>query len=168
MTRAHSRSRSHARRGFTVLEILIAFTILLVGCVSVYALFGRGLISHKRAVDNTNASVLAGAVFDDISANYDAYYYDRNRNGTPDLGEDRNSNGVADWFELDAGGRPRQPVPFRAGYRYTIQYQRPADPELRQCLFVTVVIFWGEGTEQVRTETFYRTLYIKDLPDLPG
>jgi len=161
--------RVTARRGFTVLEVLLAFVILLVGCVSVYALFGRALISHKRAIDNTNVAVLAGNVFDDIAANYNPTYLDRNKDGVPDAGEDRNSNNVPDWFE-GPGGRPRVNIPFIAGYYYEIFFSRPNDTDLVQCLFVTVKIYWtrpAEGTKGA-PEAFYRTVYIKDLADSGG
>jgi len=157
------------RRGFTVLEILIAFSILLVGAVSVYALFGRGLISHKRAVDSTNTAVLAGAVFDDIAANYDAYYYDRDRNGKPDLSApDRNGNGFDDWLEPDGNSRVRYPIPYVRGYYYTIEYQRPQDPAYTQCLFVTLTVRLLNGPPDKAVDVFYRTVYIKTLPDSGG
>lgn len=152
-----------------MLEVLLAFVILLVGCVSVYALFGRALVSHKRAIDNTHVAQLAAAVFDDIAANYNPTYLDRNKDGVPDGGEDRNSNGVPDWFE-GQGGRPRAAIPFVQGYIYRITFARPTDAQLRQCLLVTLEIFWtrpGEGA-QGPPETFYRTVYIKDLPDSGG
>lgn len=155
--------RTDNRNGFTVLEILLAFAILLVGAVSVYAIFARGLVSHKRAVDNTNAAILAGAVFDDIAANYSAWYYDRDRNGRPDRSEDRNENGVDDWFEPDAAGRLAAPIPYRFGYQYRIEYQR--SQELDCTLFVTVTVYWrNRGVE--KGEVFRRAVFIKDLPDL--
>lgn len=163
------RRAQSARRGFTVLEVLLAFVILLVGCVSVYALFGRALVSHKRAIDSTNVAVLAGNIFDDIAANFAPNYVDKNHDGVPDLGEDRNSNQIPDWFE-GAGGRPRVSIPYVPGYQYTIFYSRPTDPNLKQVLFVTVNIFWTrpeEGTAGA-PETFYRTVYIKTLPEDGG
>lgn len=140
----------------------MAFTILLLGVVGVYAVFAVGLVSHKRAIDNTTASVLAGSVFDDIAANYDVYYYDDNRNGRPDLSEDRNRNGVDDWFEPGAAGRIPHPIPNRRGYRYEIRYERSW--QVPQELFVTVRIYWRQqGIE--KAEAFYRTIFIKNLPD---
>lgn len=155
-----SRAVQTSRRGFTVLEVLLAFVILLVGCVSVYALFGRGLISHKRAVNSSTVAQLAGSVFDDIAANYDAYYVDRDKDGIPD--RERN------WFS--GPGKPRDAIPYVPGYRYTIRYARPTDPNLRQVLFVTINVYWyrpEEGTEGT-PETFYRTVYIKTLPESGG
>lgn len=144
-------------RGFTLLEIIMAFTILLVGVVGIYSIFSVGLVSHKRAVDNTNSQVLAGAVFDDISANYANKYYDRNRNDVPDRGEDANNNGLADWFETT----PIE-VPYRRGYTYTVNYERSNLLDLE--LFVVVRVFWRQEDEE-RSEVFYRTVFIKNLPD---
>lgn len=154
-----------ARRGFTLIEILMALSILLLGVVGVYAIFAVGLVNHKRAVDNTTAAVMAGSIFDDIAANYDTYYFDRNRNGRPDLSEDLNANGVDDWFEPDGTGRFRYPIPRRRGYRYEIRYERGID--VPQELFVTVKIFWeAQGSE--RAESFHRTVFIKNLEAIDG
>jgi len=153
------------RDGFTLIEILMALSILLLGVVGVYAVFAVGLVNHKRAVDNTTAGVMAGSVFDDIAANYDIYYYDRNGNGRPDLSEDANGNGMDDWFEPDSTGRFRYPIPRRRGYRYEIRYERGID--VPQELFVTVKIFWeAQGSE--RAETFHRTVFIKNLEAIDG
>lgn len=154
-----------ARRGFTLIEILMALSILLLGVVGVYAIFAVGLVNHKRAVDNTTAAVLAGSIFDDISANYDVYYYDSDRNGKPDLSEDRDVNNIDDWFQPTSGGRLPYPIPYRRGYTYQIHYERSDD--VPQELFVTVRIFWqAQGTQ--RGEVFYRTIYIKNLPAIDG
>ncbi|MCZ7606568.1 MAG: prepilin-type N-terminal cleavage/methylation domain-containing protein [Planctomycetota bacterium] len=153
------------RRGFTLIEILMALSILLLGVVGVYAIFAVGLVNHKRAVDNTTAAVMAGSIFDDIAANYDIYYFDHNRNGRPDLSEDVNANGVDDWFEPDSTGRFRYPIPRRRGYRYEIRYERGID--VPQELFVTVRIFWeAQGVE--RAESFHRTVFIKNLEAIDG
>jgi prepilin-type N-terminal cleavage/methylation domain-containing protein len=157
-----SSARRH-RRGFTLIEILMALSILLLGVVGVYAVFAVGLVNHKRAVDNTTAGMLAGSLFDDIAANYEYFYYDHDGNGRPDLSEDSNRNGVDDWFEPVAGGRVQHPIPMRLGYRYEIRYERSDD--VPQELFVTIRIFWeAQGTQ--RAEVFTRTVYIKGLEEL--
>ncbi len=157
----------HRRRGFTVLEVIMAFALLLVGLVSVYALFARGLVSHKRAVDYTVAAQLAASVFDDISLNYDLYYEDRNFDGRPDLSEDSNGNDIDDWFEPDASGHLRYPIPYRQGYRYRVEYHYPNEPEMRQSLFVIVRVYWLAAGEE-RSEQFVRSVYISYMFDLPA
>ncbi len=156
-------SMARHQRGFTLLEILMAFSILLLGVVGVYSVFSVGLVAHKRAIDNTTAANLAGSLYDDIAANYDMWYYDRNHNGIPDLAEDRNGNGTDDWFEVQAGGRARYPIPLVPGYTYKIRYERgdTVDTEI----FVTVQVFWrqqGEG----KAATFQRSVFLKELPRL--
>ncbi len=141
----------------------MALTIMLVGVVGIYAVFAVGLVNHKRAVDNTIAADLAASLFDDIAANYLEFYADRNGDGVPDNGEDRNRNGLDDWFETDSSGRMRLPLPFRQGYRYTIRYERHDD--VPQELLVTVRIFWRQAGEE-RGEAFQRSVFIKDLPDI--
>ncbi|MCB9893122.1 MAG: prepilin-type N-terminal cleavage/methylation domain-containing protein [Planctomycetes bacterium] len=159
------RRRRNNRSGFTLIEIMMAMSILLVGVVGVYAIFAVGLVNHKRAVDNTTASVLAGSLFDDIAANYDMYYYDRNQNGRPDLSEDKDGNRVDDWFEPDANGRLRYPIPYRRGYRYEVRYERSV--EVPQELFVTIRIYWeAQGSE--RAELFIRTIFIKNIEAIDG
>lgn len=139
----------------------MAFSILLLGVVGVYAVFAVGLVNHKRAVDNTTASVLAASVLDDIAANYEVYYYDHNLNGRPDLSEDRNSNGVDDWFEPNSAGRLPYPIPHRRGYHYEIIYERSY--HVPQELFVTVRVYWQQQGRE-KAEAFHRTIFIKNLP----
>lgn len=149
------------RSGFTLVEIMMAMTIMLVGVVGILAVFSVGLVNHKRAVDYTVAANLAASLFDDIAANYDAWYIDRDGNGIPDLAEDRNNNNVPDWFETDGAGNPRYPIPYQRGYRYTVRYER--HPAVPQALLVSVRVYWQQaGTE--RGEDFQRSIFIKDLP----
>ena len=168
LTRPSSRRRLRAGAlaeagGFTLIEIILAFTVLLLGVVGVYALFSVALISHKRAIDNTNAAILAASIFDDIAANYGAFYYDRDHNGVPDLAEDNNNDGIPDWHEIGAGGRIPYPVPYRDGYAYTVFYVR--SDYFPQELFVTVEIYWlQQGNEHA--VTFQRTIYLKNIEEL--
>jgi prepilin-type N-terminal cleavage/methylation domain-containing protein len=148
-------------RGFTLIEILMALTIMLVGVVGIYAVFSVGLVNHKRAVDYTTAANLAASVFEDIAANYEVWYADRNGNGIPDLAEDSNNNGIPDWFELGADGRPRYPIPYRRGYLYSVNYER--NHEVPQALLVTVRVYWQQAGED-RAEIFQRSIFIKHLP----
>lgn len=159
------RQANNSVRGFTLMEILMAFTILISGIVGIYALFSVGVVSHKRAVDNTIAANIAGSVFDDIAANYEIYYYDRDHNGKPDLGEDKNANGKFDWFER-SDGNLRYPIPYRRGYEYEIEYE--TNPSMApQELFVTVHVYW-RASGRKRSETFRRAIYIRRLPVING
>ena len=56
------------RQGFTLIEVLVALMILAVGLVSVFALFAAAARSHKRAVDEERASMLAQKVIAEVRA----------------------------------------------------------------------------------------------------
>lgn len=155
------RNKVKSSHGFTLMEILMAFTILVSGIVGVYALFSVGVVSHKRAVDNTIAATLAGSVFDDIAANYAEYYYDKDNNGVPDLSElDRNNNGVDDWLEHSSEGL-RYPIPYRRRYSYKIRYEYSS--AVSQEIFVTLKVQYFASGKQI-SETFRRAIYIRRLP----
>ncbi len=47
------------RAGFTLLEILIALVILVLGVAAVLPLFAVGTQSHRRALDQTHAGLIA-------------------------------------------------------------------------------------------------------------
>jgi prepilin-type N-terminal cleavage/methylation domain-containing protein len=162
---AEHRTPNPRQRGFTLIEILMALTIMLVGVVGIYAVFAVGLVNHKRAVDNTTAADLAASLFDDIAANYEIYYADNDRNGIPDNAEDRNRNGIDDWFETDTSGRMRLPIPFKRGYGYTVRYER--NHLVPQELLVSVRVYWRQSGDE-RAEPFQRSIFIKHLPELDG
>ncbi len=51
--------RAHSRRGLTLIEILIALIILMVGLVGIFALFPVGIKSTQESVEDTTAALLA-------------------------------------------------------------------------------------------------------------
>jgi type II secretory pathway pseudopilin PulG len=159
------RPRPHSRDGFTLAEILLAFSILLLGAVGVFALFGRGLVAHRRAVNNVNAANLAASVFEDIASNYDVYYRDRNGDGTPDIFADADNDGTPDCFNAAPGERLRWPIPQRSGYTYTIRYTRSLDARADRTLFVSVRVSWNVQGRDL-AEEFSRVVFIKDLRDI--
>lgn len=54
--------RRRARRGFTLIEILIALVVLFIGIVGIIALFPIGIKSTKESVQDTNAALIAESV----------------------------------------------------------------------------------------------------------
>ena len=53
-----------ARRGFTLIEILIALAILVIGMVGVMAVFAAAVDLHKRGVDQTSAALVAETILE--------------------------------------------------------------------------------------------------------
>ncbi len=50
-------------KAFTLIEILIAMSVLIVGLVGVLSLFPVGLNATKKAIEDTNAALIADSVF---------------------------------------------------------------------------------------------------------
>ena len=63
------RSRRHDR-GMTLVELLISFAILMAGMVAVFALLLSGTSSHRRAIKETEATMIAGSAMADLRADF--------------------------------------------------------------------------------------------------
>lgn len=60
--------RRPARRGFTILEILIALVVLGIGILGIVALFPVGIKSTSGSVNDSNAAMLADSVYSALLA----------------------------------------------------------------------------------------------------
>jgi type II secretory pathway pseudopilin PulG len=54
--------------GFTLVEILVALFVMLVGISSAFALFAAATALHKRATDQTSAAVIAESIFSQVQS----------------------------------------------------------------------------------------------------
>ncbi len=52
----------HRTQGFTLIEILLALSILVIGLVGILAIFPIGLNSSRSAVEQSQAAILAQLV----------------------------------------------------------------------------------------------------------
>ncbi len=59
-------SLGHGQAGFTILEILIAIVVLMVGLTGILAVFPAALGSARRSVEDTYAGAIAQSVLDAI------------------------------------------------------------------------------------------------------
>jgi len=59
-----------AARGMTLIEVMISFAILVVGLVSIFAILNAGFRSHKRAVNETEASILADSLLSEMRSEF--------------------------------------------------------------------------------------------------
>src|SRR5438552_5535572 len=58
--------RGSGERGFTLMEILIAMTILMIGLLPMLAVFKTAIMNLNRAIEDTYASSIAQSVVDSI------------------------------------------------------------------------------------------------------
>lgn len=118
------------RRGFSLVEILIALGILAVGLVSVFALFGAATMTHRRGVDHTTVGLLSLAALSEAKGAL--------------AGDDP----PADVTNAKLSGFPES-------YAYDIEYE-PLD-DARQEYKVVVTVRWQRGGEP-REEKFETVL----------
>jgi len=64
--------RAPRQAGFTLIEILMAIAILVVGMTGVVAVFGVAVGTHKRALEDSTIAFLAESLLSDITADFAA------------------------------------------------------------------------------------------------
>ncbi len=121
-----------SRRGFSLIEVLIAMVILGLGAGSLVALFAAGSSIHKRSVDRTRAALVAERVFSEAGLVY--------------------TQGVSPG---DVVGKLRQRLPeVIDGYRHeVIAFHPEGDEWSDQELYVQAEIRW-KRSGRARAETF--------------
>ena len=58
------------RRGFSLIEVLVAMVIFSIGAASVIALIAAAAASHKRSIDHTRATLVAEGILGEVQARY--------------------------------------------------------------------------------------------------
>ncbi|MFH1421493.1 MAG: prepilin-type N-terminal cleavage/methylation domain-containing protein [Planctomycetota bacterium] len=52
--------------GFTLLEVIVALSIMMIGISSAFALFAAATALHKRSIDQTNSGLIAETVLSNL------------------------------------------------------------------------------------------------------
>ena len=133
--------------GMTLVEVLIALGIFIVGMVGVLSLVTAAMRAQKRAVAEANAAELAETVMAELRAKFET--------GRVPLG--------------GAGARDIS-HPDYPDYRYSVRLVPledtiPSDPRARgqappKTYFVEVEVAWGEGGEK-RTAVFQSVMILR-------
>ncbi len=120
------------RRGFSLIEVLIAMVILGLGAGSLIALFAAGSSTHKRSVDRTRSALVAERVLSEAGLVY--------------------TQGVS---PRDVVEKLRLRLPEEIdGYRHKVVAFHPEGDEWSdQELYVQVEIRW-KRSGRARAETF--------------
>jgi Tfp pilus assembly protein PilV len=66
------RSASFKRRprGMTLVEVMVSFAILIAGLVTIFAILNAAIRSHKRAVNETEAAIVAESIIAELRAEF--------------------------------------------------------------------------------------------------
>ncbi|OHB70715.1 MAG: hypothetical protein A2W23_05750 [Planctomycetes bacterium RBG_16_43_13] len=64
------RTKHYSIFGFTLLEILVAIGVLMIGIIGILPLFFVGATSHKVGVDHTQAALISRSIATEIASNF--------------------------------------------------------------------------------------------------
>ena len=129
---------SHTSKGFSLLEVLVALGVLMIGLSSVFALMAAATATHKKSIDETNSAFVAQGVIADVA-------------GKLSLAKKLE--------DLQVKGQRMVGYPF---YSYDV-YLEPVDQEGFEIL-VAVSIYWDQGGKK-HAKT-YQTILLKGLVPL--
>jgi len=124
--------RRHNNGGFTLLEVLMAMAVLLLGMTGIFAVFGASLSLQKEAAERLDVSLALSAVMGQVQE---------------DLAERMGGK--------ESGARSRLtgqefPVPGTPGYKYRVTVEPvPDDPSGRGCFCRIEIIARFRGEDRV-------------------
>jgi Tfp pilus assembly protein PilV len=124
------------KSGLTLLEIIVALAIMIIGIASVFALFAAATAIHKRAVDQTNAAIIAQKVLSEL---------------------DRRLTTGVDVTELQKTGAA---LPEFPNYTYDLRLA-PLD-KTQDEFYVDLIVCWK--TKGRARELKFSTICIRSLP----
>jgi prepilin-type N-terminal cleavage/methylation domain-containing protein len=126
-------------RGFSLLEIIVALSVFMVGAASVFALFHAGARAQLRAKDMSNAARGAATIFAELEAKW-----------TLAAEIAKRGKGSSDPYPVPAKGKPPWDIPGFPNYLFDVQYT-PIDED-DNIVLATVIIFWERrGTSRSQT-----------------
>ena len=123
-----ARRGRNGRRGMTLVEVMISFAILVTGLVSIFAILNAGFRSHKRAINETESSMIADSVIAELRAEF--------ARGSVPAGDRLGS--YNEYPDLPSYRYARHIVPLEAA-------RKNVDPVVAdRSYFVRVVVKWSE------------------------
>ena len=145
---ARARPPVRAGRGMTLIEVMIATGILVFGMVAILAIILTAQRSHQRAVNETNAVLVANSVLSELRAAMD-------KGRLP---------------EAYSPDKPFEQLPQHRDYpdyRYAVslksleaQRRNPKVPPLGEEYCVEVRVFWAQRGE-AQSATFQTVMFLR-------
>jgi prepilin-type N-terminal cleavage/methylation domain-containing protein len=143
--------RNSARRGFSLLEVIVAIGIVTVGVTAVLALFAAGVDTHKRSIDQSNAALAAQSLAAELEAKYTVARIDAWKAKTLKSGKKRVED--RDYLQdIPARGKEHPEIPGFPGYLYGVKFI-PLDAE-GNAVLARIEILWRKGGGAPATEEF--------------
>ncbi len=119
-------------RGFSLLEMIVALAILVVGTSSALALFAVAAASHKRAVDYAVAAQAAQSIFPEIEQRWTLIRSRTKAGKVKDLPD-----------PIPKPGESEPTVPGYPQYAYRIEFSRLDDEG--DVVLAELTILWQRG-----------------------
>ena len=133
-----------AARGFSLLEVLMAFALLTVGLGILVAILGGGLLQVRQAGDATGATLHAQSLLDQVGVA--TALQPEHRDGDFEDGRYR-------WtLDIDEYADPLLPPPDRV------------DLSAPRLLQLTLVVQWGEGDDPRRKVALHSLRLVRPNP----
>jgi prepilin-type N-terminal cleavage/methylation domain-containing protein len=143
--------------GFTLLEVLIAISILVLGVASILPLYAVGSASHRRGMDQAQVAWLAPR----IAARLQERLVDLNPKDVQGYVKLLEDGGI---LVDDADGRlaqdPAAAYSFRASFQPMMQVGDARDPMPAAAFLLRVEIRWRDGQELLEK---YETVVLRKL-----
>lgn len=141
--------RPRGERGFSLLEILVALSVMVVGMTSILVLFAVGVTTHKRSIDQMNGALAAETVFSELRARYTLHRIALWKKEQASLRRSRRGRGgpateEAYLADIPAEGEDPPPVPHMPGYHYKVRFTR-LDDEGRAVLAEVDIVWKKKG-----------------------
>jgi hypothetical protein len=140
----------------TLLEVLVATAVLMIGGLSVLSLLSDSMKTHVNARDEHLVSLLGESILTDVELSWNSRWADKNEDGYPD---------IFNWLDRPSDKswpiKPTQTLPVPTDkFKYRIRYY-PLEGEGYGVTMVHVDILVGKRGKDDRVTTFFKMIMMR-------
>jgi len=129
----------YSNQGFSLLEVLVALMILVLGLATIFGLYGTATYSHRRAINDDTVTRMAAGILSDLES------------GQHPASSDLQNRSA------------QQYAGFPSIYTYDLTFETISTMSIGTSRMVTLTIKWPKGGKTSDSETF-KTLLIFETP----